>query len=148
MQITLNQPVAFYDCIQSCFESASASWICADACLHEADHDQLGDCIEACLLSAEACAATARILIRHQEENLMAELRHCINALAKTRAVCERRANDREHCQISARCAENCLVACLEIIAGTEEEVQFRTLSSNEINYRSNFSEDFGRPAF
>lgn len=103
----------FYDGIESCFECASACWICADASLHEADSERLRQCIGLCLLTAEVCAKTARML--NQESNnqeLRGQLKECISATERCMEECLKHSDRHEHCLIAAMTSEMCKNIC------------------------------------
>lgn len=117
------RPVKYYDCIEACFESASSSWICADACLNETEISELKTCIELCLTTAEVCAATARMLTSGEDypyEMTMKQLQSCILASHETAEECMKFADYHEHCLISARTAEECYRACMNCVQELE----------------------------
>ncbi len=111
--------VRFYDCIESCFESANSSWICADSCLNEKNAFLLQDCILLCLKNAEVCATTARMLVRGEEypyAETLRQLKMCMEIAQRTAEECYKFSSDYECCQISARCAEQCQRICSSCI--------------------------------
>jgi hypothetical protein len=119
-------PLKFYDCIESCFESASSSWICADTCVNSVDTTRLHQCILLCLKHAEICATTARTILQGEKlsrEVLAHQLRLCIESCKKTEAACKEVESIHGSCLISALSASECKRICeaslqeLEIIS-------------------------------
>lgn len=119
-------PHQYYDCIESCFDCADASWICADACLHEIEREKLHLCITSCLSTAEICAATARALFAksHFDTDMtVAQLKNCIEICQSCRKECLLYAEDHEHCQICAKCCQQCIDVCSKYVSAFERKI-------------------------
>ena len=117
-------PHKYYDCIEACFECANSSWICADACLHEVDRDQLHACITLCLSAAEICAATARAMFSLPDQDrdmTIAQLRNCMEICSSCMIECQKHATLHEHCQISTKCCEECFKICAKYVQMFED---------------------------
>lgn len=108
----------YHDCIQSCFECASTSWVCADSCLNINDPLSLQDCIRNCLTCAEVCTATAKALIsqRNDSDFMMEQLKACAEICDLASKECAKYSEVFEHCSISAKCCQDCLKICRQYL--------------------------------
>jgi hypothetical protein len=119
----LAHPLRFYNCIESCFECANSSWICADACLNEKEYLELKKCVSLCLITAEVCATTARILVqreKYSQQTSIMQLKACMESCQRTAQECLKFSERHEHCFISARCAEACYKVCMNTLQQIE----------------------------
>jgi hypothetical protein len=99
---------ALIDCAQACTA-------CADACLSEADVENLRKCIRTNLDCADICDTTARVLSRHTgyDANISrAQLQACVQACVSCAEECGRHASTHEHCRVCADQCRACEQAC------------------------------------
>jgi hypothetical protein len=77
-------------------------------------------CIRLCLDCADACATTARIVIRQTAPDLRvmrAVVEACAAACQACGDECERHAAHHEHCRICAEVCRRCEQACNDLVA-------------------------------
>jgi hypothetical protein len=104
---------ALIDCAQACTA-------CADACLSEADVENLRKCIRTNLDCADICDTTARVLSRHTgyDANISrAQLQACVQACVSCAEECGRHASMHEHCRVCADQCRACEQACRDLLA-------------------------------
>ena len=98
--------------------AAECSYVCsacADACLEEANVEELRKCIRNNLDCAEITALTARLISRPGEQDrdvLRAQLEACARACRSCADECDRHAGNMEHCRICAEACRRCAGAC------------------------------------
>lgn len=107
------------NCIQECYDCATACNICADACLGEDKLQMLVKCIRLNNDCADTCIATGRMLSRLNEPN-WGLLRQQVQALATAcRACgdeCSQHADEHEHCRICAESCRRCEESCNQLL--------------------------------
>lgn len=107
-------------CIDECFDCAATCTSCADACLGEADLQELIRCVRLNLDCADVCDAAGRVLTRQTEPDLgviRAAMQACATACRACGDECERHAAHHEHCRICAEVCRRCEEACNDVIA-------------------------------
>jgi hypothetical protein len=103
--------------IAAAMECASASSLCADACLSSAGRDLL-HCIRLNLDCADICSATVRVLSRAGKEGaqpIQALLAACGAACRAATAEC-RMHEHLSHCRICAEACETCEGECEDLL--------------------------------
>lgn len=103
--------------IEGCFDCLQICEACADACLSEAEVQQLRRCIRLNLDCADICDATGRMLTRQTEPEvtvLRAQLQACIEACRACGAECAQHAEhmDMAHCRVCAEACRDCAESC------------------------------------
>lgn len=111
--ITYSEPVA--QCVVYCYAAAEATTLCADACLSEANLDELRQCIRRNLDCADICSTVAAIASRRTGDNL-AVLRSMLESCAIACRVCAQEcglhAEMHDHCRVCAEACKDCEEAC------------------------------------
>ncbi len=105
----------YADCIEACYECASAAWISTDASLNEIDPKVFNESMKRALECAEACALTARTLIFQEQftaPEIQLRLAHCAEKARACLEECRKHIGEYEHCFILAKCSEICLETC------------------------------------
>ena len=108
--VTYSKPMA--QCVVACAEACT---VCADACLSEANVEELRQCIRRDLDCADICSALAGIASRRTGENmavLSSLLEACAIACRACAEECERHADMHDHCRICAETCRDCEAAC------------------------------------
>jgi uncharacterized membrane protein len=108
------------EAITAITECATTCSSCADACLGEADVQDLVRCIRLNLDCADICEATARTLVRQTESDwrvVRAQLEACAEACRSCGAECRRHAVHHEHCRVCADACQRCAEACDRLLA-------------------------------
>ncbi len=106
-------------CIAALFECAGTCNICADACLHEPDVQDMRGCITLNHDCVSACLATAQLLGRQSPvalEALVDQLQACANICRACGEECARHAGHMEHCRICADICRECANACEQVL--------------------------------
>jgi hypothetical protein len=115
-QATANETLA--RCIQECLVCAVTCTSCADACLAEAQVQELVRCIGLNLDCADVCDATGRLLTRQTDsEPRLAQsmLEACVQACRACAEECELHAPHHEHCRVCAEACRRCAQACEDL---------------------------------
>ena len=123
-QAPLVPEAALIQAIETCILCEQTCSACADACLGEADPKSLTRCIRLNLDCADVCAATARMLSRHQHADptlLAQQVALCAIACALCAAECERHAEHHEHCRICAEMCRRCERECRAYVEARSE---------------------------
>ena len=109
MKTTANISPELQACIDACLACLAACEHCATACLAEDDVKMMAGCIRLDRDCADACALTARLLMRGSDLHPQA-CALCAEACERCAAECGQHQHD--HCQQCAaacrRCAESC----------------------------------------
>jgi hypothetical protein len=101
--------LAAFDCAQTCTA-------CANACLAEANVQDLVRCIRLNLHCADLCDTTGRLISRQENPELArAILRACALACRLCAEECERHAS-MEHCRVCAEACRRCDDACQRLL--------------------------------
>jgi len=101
-------------CLDACLRCLQACEHCASACLSEPDVGMMVACIRLDRDCSDACAFTARLLMRGSELHAEA-CRVCAEACDRCAAECGRHGH--EHCQACARACRACADACRALAA-------------------------------
>ena len=107
-------------CVTACMQCPLTCTACSDACLAEDDLVDLVGCIRTSLGCAVMCDATAKILTRQTEADVMvagAALSACLAAIVACAEECERHAAHHKHCEISASVCRDAEMACRNLLA-------------------------------
>jgi hypothetical protein len=110
-------------CVTACMQCSLACTACSDACLAEDDLVDLVKCIRISLDCAVMCDATAKILTRQTEADVvvMREIvSACLAAIVACAEECERHAAHHKHCDISARVCRDAETACQNLLAALD----------------------------
>lgn len=110
----------YHECMEACFEAASACWICADTCMHAKDRGNFRATILQCLTTAEVCTATARRLIRGEEfpfEDTINQIITCMDACELLIKECNIHSG-LECCRITSKCVEEVFRQCEGVLDG------------------------------
>ena len=101
--------------IDACLTCLQACTACADSDLIEEDVVTLRACIALDLVCADVCDATARILSRPGQWDLLTVrdlLGACIRSCTTCAEECDRHAKHHPHCAICAEACRACIRAC------------------------------------
>jgi hypothetical protein len=105
--------------IDSCLTCVHACTACADSDLIEPDVDTLRACIAINLVCADICDATARVLSRPGQWELLTVrdlLVTCVRSCTACAAECDRHAEHHRHCAICAEVCRACMRACTALL--------------------------------
>jgi hypothetical protein len=108
------------DCAEACFDCAQSCTACADACLAGDDVQLMVSCIRVCLDCADQCTAAGRVLSRQTElEETLARrvVDACSEACRICAELCERYADQHEHCGVCAEACLECEDSCSAVAA-------------------------------
>ena len=101
-------------------ECAAVCGLCADACLHEVDVQELRTCIRLNQDCATVCNATAQVLTRRSESTtdtaLIEQLRACALTCEACSQECARHAGHMEHCATCAAACRECANAWEQLL--------------------------------
>ncbi|MCB1248606.1 MAG: hypothetical protein R2699_02345 [Acidimicrobiales bacterium] len=92
---------------------------CADACMDEAEADQLRACIRLDLACADICHATAGVVARYAgiDPDLTRSLVDaCVIACRLCAEECAMHAGTMRHCAICSEQTRRCAAACLDLL--------------------------------
>jgi hypothetical protein len=101
--------------IDTCLTCLQACTACADSDLIEADVVTLRACIALNLICADICDASARVLTRPGQWDLLTVrdlLVACVRSCTTCAEECDRHAKHHRHCAICAEACRGCIRAC------------------------------------
>jgi hypothetical protein len=107
--------------IDECLACVQACTACADSDLIEPDVGTLRACVAINLVCADVCDATARVLSRPGQGDLLTIrdlLVTCIRSCTACAKECDRHAEHHRHCAICADVCRTCLRACTALLEG------------------------------
>jgi hypothetical protein len=105
--------------IDACLTCVQACTACADSDLIEPDVTALRACIAINLVCADICDATARILSRPGQWDLLTVrdlLVACVRSCTTCAEECDRHAKHHRHCAICAEACRGCIRACTVLL--------------------------------
>ena len=105
--------------IDACLTCVQACSGCADSDLIEEDVVTLRACIALDLLCADICDATARVLSRPRQWDLVTVhdlLVACVRSCTTCAEECDRHAKHHPHCAICAEACRACIRACTVLL--------------------------------
>jgi hypothetical protein len=105
--------------IDACLTCVQACTACADSDLIEEDVVTLRACIALNLVCADICDATARVLSRSGQWDLLTVgdlLRTCVRSCTTCAEECDRHAKHHPHCAICAEACRACIRACAVLL--------------------------------
>lgn len=111
------------NCIAACLQCSFACTACSDACLAESDVATLVKCIRTNLDCTDACVATAQVLTRQTQFDLVAvraALGACLAAIVTCAEECELHAAHHKHCEISAMVCRETEDACRDLLTALD----------------------------
>ena len=114
-------PAELAAAIDACLTCVQACTACADSDLMEPDIATLRTCIARNLVCADICDATARVLSRPGQWDLLTVhdlLVTCVRSCTACAEECDRHAEHHRHCAICAEVCRTCLRACTALLAG------------------------------
>jgi hypothetical protein len=106
----------------ACLTCVQACAACADSDLIEEDVVTLRACIALDLVCADICDATARVLSRPAQWDLLTVrdlLTACVRSCMTCAEECDRHAKHRRHCAICAEACRACIRACTVLLEST-----------------------------
>jgi hypothetical protein len=106
----------------ACLTCVQACTACADSDLIEEDVVTLRACIALNLVCADICDATARVLSRPGQWDLLTVrdlLTACVRACITCAEECDRHAKHHPHCAICAETCRACIRACTVLLEST-----------------------------
>ena len=107
--------------IDACLTCVQACTACADSDLIEPDVATLRACVAINVVRADICDATARVLSRPGQWDLLTvrdQLVTCVRSCTACAEECDRHAEHHRHCAICAEVCRACLRACTALLAG------------------------------
>ena len=104
----------FQACIDACLRCLAACEHCAAACLAEEDVQMMAGCIRLDRDCSDACAFTARLLMRGSDLHPQA-CRTCAEACERCAAECGK--HDHDHCRACAAACRECAELCRKMAA-------------------------------
>lgn len=107
--------------IDACLTCVHGCTACADSDLIEPDLDTLRACVAINLICADICDATARVLARPGQWDLLTVrdlLVTCVRSCTACAEECDRHAEHHRHCAICAEVCRACLRACTALLQG------------------------------
>lgn len=105
--------------IDSCLTCVQACTACADSDVIEPDVATLRACVAINLVCADICDATARVLSRPGQGDLLTVrdlLVTCVRSCTACAEECDRHAEHHRHCAICAEVCRACLRACTALL--------------------------------
>jgi hypothetical protein len=112
-------PAELAAAIDACLTCVQACSACADSDLIEEDVITLRACIALNLVCADICDATARVLSRPGQWDLLtvrALLVACVRSCTTCAQECDRHAKHHRHCAICAEACRACIRACTVLL--------------------------------
>jgi hypothetical protein len=107
--------------IDACLTCVQACTACADSDLVEEDIATLRACVALDLVCADICDATARVLSRPGQWDLVTVrdlLFACLRSCTTCAEECARHAEHHRHCAICEEVCRACIVACTVLLDG------------------------------
>jgi len=107
------------NCVEACLKCSLACTACSDACMAESDIVALVKCIRTDLDCADMCDATAKVLTRQTDYDLVvirSVVSACLTTIVACAEECERHAAHHKHCEISARVCREAEGACRDLL--------------------------------
>ena len=100
--------------IEACLDASAHCDVCAGACLGE--DEAMGDCVRACLRTADVARATAAILSRPAPggTDWRAQVEACITSTEACEQLCRQHGHD--HCELCADACRNAADACRALL--------------------------------
>ncbi|MFL5863720.1 MAG: four-helix bundle copper-binding protein [Solirubrobacteraceae bacterium] len=117
--------------IDACLPCVQACTACADSDLIEPDVARLRACIAINVVCADICEATARVLSRPAQWDLLTVrdlLVTCVRSCTACAEECDRHAEHHRHCAICAAVCRACIRACTVLLES--EALQARAMSA------------------
>ena len=105
--------------IDACLTCVQACTACADSDLIEPDVATLRACVAINLVCADICDATARVLSRPGQWDLLTardQLVTCVRSCTACAEECDRHAEHHRHCAICAAVCRACVRACTALL--------------------------------
>jgi hypothetical protein len=105
--------------IDACWDCAQSCTACSDADLAEDDVEAMRRCIVTCANCADVCIATARVLSRQSQDDVLLvqrQLEACLRACITCAEECERHAPHHRHCAICGEVCRTCERACRRLL--------------------------------
>jgi hypothetical protein len=112
-------PAELATAIDSCLTSVGVCTACADSDLIERDVATLRACVAINLACADICDATARVLSRPGQWDLLTVrdlLVTCVRSCTACAEECDRHAEHHRHCAICAEVCRACIGACTALL--------------------------------
>lgn len=116
MTTSMNISPELQACIDACLSCLAACEHCAAACLREDDVNMMVECVRLDRDCADACAFTARLLMRGSDLHPQA-CRVCAEACERCAAECEKHAGHHDHCRQCAEACRACAESCRSMAA-------------------------------
>lgn len=105
--------------IDACLRCVRSCTTCANADLAEDDVAEMARCIARCLVCADLCDTTARVLSRPAYSDpgvIHPLLQACVRACTSSAEECSRHAQHHVHCAICERVCRECVEACTALL--------------------------------